>query len=152
VALAYADQPSALREETHTLLRQAPAGAPPAGDGGVDGGQPHLGGVVDSGRLRLQCLAAWPMGCWTSCWGWCAVGGAGADYRFENPLLLDADFTDWRTVSLGQCHAENPAPAFYDLPTLREAAQVRLRIRRAGFFTTPAFLANFPTNEDNLFR
>ena len=151
VALAYADQPSALREETHTLLRRAPADAPrPVTVAWMVANrtwvEPSIPADCDfNASLRADGLLDFLLGL-------VRCRGAGADYRFENPLLLDADFTDWRTVSLVNANAENPAPAFYDLPTLREAAEVRLRIRRAGFFTTPAFLANFPTNEDNLFR
>ena len=36
--------------------------------------------------------------------------------------------------------------AFYDLPTLRTATELVLRIPRPGFFSTPAFFANWPTN------
>ena len=43
--------------------------------------------------------------------------------------------------------------AFYDLPALRSGDRARARRRRApGFFTTPAFFANWPTNTVNQMR
>jgi hypothetical protein len=151
VALAYADQNVAMRDETHTLLRRRPANAPQpvtvewmvANRTWVE---PSIPADCDfNAELRADGLLDFLLGL-------VRCRGNGADYRFENPLLLNTDFTDWRPVTLTHANAENPAPVFYDVLTLREAAEVRLRIRRAGFFTTPAFLANFPTNDDNLFR
>jgi hypothetical protein len=42
--------------------------------------------------------------------------------------------------------------AFYDLPTLRAANELVLQIPRIGFFSTPAFFANWPTNISNEMR
>jgi hypothetical protein len=73
-------------------------------------------------------------------------------YRFDDTLLGDADFSDWRMVDLNPTKNAKAVPAFYDLPTLRAATSVSLRQPRIGFFTTPSFLANWETNEDNQFR
>lgn len=79
--------------------------------------------------------------------------GPGSVFQLEKDatVLTAADFADWRYVTFSSAPAAN-APAFYDLPALRAAQTLRLKIPRVGFFTTPAFLANWDTNEDNQFR
>jgi len=66
--------------------------------------------------------------------------------------LSAADFSDWRFVDIGSATAADPAPRFYDLDRLRGLAQINLKVPRVGFFTSPAFLANWDTNDDNQFR
>jgi hypothetical protein len=74
-------------------------------------------------------------------------------YRFDDTVLTDADFSDWRFVDFDVAKTAKAVPRFYDLTTLRAAATtISLRQPRLGFFTTPAFLANWETNEDNQFR
>src|SRR6185312_1121695 len=41
---------------------------------------------------------------------------------------------------------------FYDLPALRSADELVLQIPRSGFFSTPAFFANWQTNTSNQMR
>ncbi|MCU0685719.1 MAG: DUF1585 domain-containing protein [Polyangiaceae bacterium] len=63
-----------------------------------------------------------------------------------------ADFDDWRLVTLrprGEGEASTP---FYDLPALRGATELALRVPRVGFFSTPAFFANWATNDSNQSR
>lgn len=67
-------------------------------------------------------------------------------------VLTQADFNDWRFVELGSATALNPAPLFYDLEALRGLSQINLKLPRVGFFSSPAFLANWDTNDDNQFR
>ncbi len=76
----------------------------------------------------------------------------GGSYRFDDTLLTEADFNDWRFVDLEAAGSPGQSPAFYDLPALRSATKLSLVQPRAGFFTSPAFLANWETNEDNQFR
>jgi hypothetical protein len=50
-----------------------------------------------------------------------------------------------------------PAPGeatstFYDLPALRKATELVLSLPRMGYFTTPAFFANWQTNASNQMR
>jgi hypothetical protein len=73
-------------------------------------------------------------------------------YRFDDTPFTEADFSDWRMVDLNPTKNAKAVPVFYDLPTLRAATSVSLRQPRVGFFTTPTFLANWETNEDNQFR
>ncbi len=66
--------------------------------------------------------------------------------------LVASDFTDWRMVTVRPPNAGEATTAFYDLPTLRTASELVLDVPRVGFFTTPAFCANWPTNTSNQMR
>ncbi len=59
------------------------------------------------------------------------------------PQLTSADYTTWKMVTIRQPKAGEPPTAFYDLPTLRSTNELVLTIPRVGFFSTPAFFANF---------
>lgn len=63
-----------------------------------------------------------------------------------------SDFGDWSMVTLRQPSAGEDTTAFYDLKALRSANELVLNMPRAGFFSTPAFFANFPTNVSNQMR
>jgi hypothetical protein len=68
------------------------------------------------------------------------------------PQLTPTDFSSWRKVTLRTPHpGEQPTP-FYDLPRLRAAKEMVLTVPRVGFFTTPAFFANWKTNASNQAR
>jgi hypothetical protein len=151
LALAYADQDAAERSVEHTLTRTAPADAPdpPTVEYMVE----HRTWVEPSVPADCRLLPRQPAERLLDFFlGLVRCGGDGPDYRFDNPLLLPSDFTDWRTVRLVNTTPQRPATRFYDLPALRGADTLPLDIRRAGFFTSPAFLANYPTNPDNQFR
>jgi len=65
------------------------------------------------------------------------------------PQFMDADFTDWREVTMrAPASGEAPSP-FWDLAKLRSSTEVVLTLPRAGFSTTPAFFANWQTNASN---
>jgi hypothetical protein len=71
------------------------------------------------------------------------------------PYFTTADLTDWTWVTIN--HKANPAdrvPAIqpYDLPALRNAKELTLSLPRVGFYTTPAFLALWNTNDSNQHR
>lgn len=160
LVLSYTDQRAAQRAQKVTVTRTPPAGAPrpvtqewmvenrtflyrdlpadcraPAADRGA--GEDRS---LDADHLLDFLL------------GLVRCAGNQPNHRFENPLMRAADFSDWRTVRITNANAERPYVRFYDLPALRAAEELPLRIRRAGYFTTPAFLANYPTNVDNQFR
>jgi hypothetical protein len=63
-----------------------------------------------------------------------------------------ADFSDWRMVTVRQPMAGEATTPFYDLPALRAASTLVLDLPRVGFFTTPAFFANWQTNLSNTMR
>ena len=75
-----------------------------------------------------------------------AVGGGPAI------VLSDTDFSDWRMVTIRQPKVGEKATAFYDIPKLRKATELVLEVPRVGFFTTPAFFANWHTNDSNQMR
>jgi hypothetical protein len=55
-------------------------------------------------------------------------------------------------VTISQPASGQATTAFYDLPSLRTATQLVLKIPRTGFFSTPAFAANWQTNTSNMMR
>jgi hypothetical protein len=65
------------------------------------------------------------------------------------PYYTASDLSDWRLVTLsdGANH-----PEMYDLPALRETNQLGLALPRVSFFTTPAYLALWNTNDSNKHR
>jgi hypothetical protein len=68
------------------------------------------------------------------------------------PQLTPADYTTWKMVTIRPpAQGESPT-AFYDLPTLRTATELVLVTPRVGFFSTPAFFANWQTNTSNQMR
>ncbi len=68
------------------------------------------------------------------------------------PQLTTADFTDWTLVTLRPPKAKEATSTFYDLPALRTATELVVSLPRLGFFTTPAFFANWQTNTSNQMR
>jgi hypothetical protein len=81
-----------------------------------------------------------------------AAGGAQCGNRTSTVQLgqmMASDFTDWRMVTISQGAATT---RFFDLPTLRSSSTLTLQIPRVGFFTTPAYFANWPTNTSNMMR
>ncbi len=71
----------------------------------------------------------------------------------QSPQIAGDDFTAWKMVSVRQpTGAEAPTAAFYDLPSLRSATELVLKVPRVGFFSTPAFFANWQTNTSNQMR
>jgi len=68
------------------------------------------------------------------------------------PQLSASDFSDWTMVKLRAPKGAETATKFYDLPALRAATELVLTVPRVGFFTTPAFFANWQTNTSNQAR
>jgi hypothetical protein len=105
---------------------------------------PSLPTTCEVGQINAEAVLEFML-------GFVQCKGAG-QYRFDDTLLGETDFDDWRFVDLNVAQAPGEVPIFYDLTKLRLASAVSLRQPRLGFFTTPAFLANWETNEDNQFR
>jgi hypothetical protein len=68
------------------------------------------------------------------------------------PQVQPDDFTAWKMVTLRPPAAGETVTPFYDLPALRAATALVLKTPRVGFFTTPAFFANWQTNQSNQMR
>lgn len=66
--------------------------------------------------------------------------------------LTSDDFSSWKLVTIRRPNAGEATTSFYDLPTLRSASELVLRTPHPGFFSTPAFFANWPTNQSNQMR
>jgi hypothetical protein len=66
--------------------------------------------------------------------------------------LQPADFSDWTMVTIRAPRAGEAVTAFHDLPALRAAPELVLQVPRTGFFSTPAFFANWQTNISNQAR
>jgi hypothetical protein len=65
------------------------------------------------------------------------------------PYYTASDLSDWRPVTITQ---GKMAPQMYDLPTLRQTTTFGLALPRVSFFTTPAYMATFTTNDSNKHR
>jgi len=68
------------------------------------------------------------------------------------PQLTGDDFTAWKMVTIRPPVQGEATTAFYDLATLRSSNELVLSTPRIGFFTTPAFFANWQTNTSNEMR
>jgi hypothetical protein len=77
-------------------------------------------------------------------------GGGGQSAA--NAQLQPTDFADWTMVTVRAPSGGEPTTAFYDLPKLRAASEMVLKLPRVGFFSTPAFFANWQTNDSNTMR
>ena len=152
-ALAYLDRTETeLKADKHTVVRDPSADIPSplTLDYSVTNHVwqiPTLPTACDVGVINADSLFEMMMG-FVQC-----KGVMAGQFRFDDTVLTDTDFTDWRFVDIGAAKTAKAVPLFYDLTTLRAAAtSLPLRQPRLGFFTTPAFLANWETNEDNQFR
>ena len=71
-----------------------------------------------------------------------------SDVTFTAPSIT-ADDNVWRPVTVRVAQPGDKLTPFYDLPTLRTANEIVVRTPRVGFFSPPAFFANWPTNSSN---
>lgn len=65
------------------------------------------------------------------------------------PYFAPADLTDWKMVTITA--TGTPIPS-YNIPALRTATTLPSKLPRVGFFTTPAFLSVWNTNNSNQHR
>ena len=72
--------------------------------------------------------------------------------QIVKPQWADTDFSDWKMVTVKQAEFNDIPPRFWDLPRMRTMTTVPLLTPRVGFFSTPAFFANWLTNQSNQFR
>jgi hypothetical protein len=70
----------------------------------------------------------------------------------SKPYMTDSDVSDWRWVTIAPKASTDSYVQPYDLPTLRTLTTVKLAMPRVGFYTTPAFLALWNTNDSNQHR
>jgi hypothetical protein len=70
----------------------------------------------------------------------------------QSAQVAATDFTAWKMVTIRAPKGSEARTVFYDLPTLRTSNELVLTTPRPGFFSTPAFFANWPTNSSNQMR
>jgi hypothetical protein len=72
----------------------------------------------------------------------------------SKPYFTTGDMTDWQwvTITHNATPTTRPATLSYQLPTLRPLTTLALSLPRVGFYTTPAYLALWNTNDSNQHR
>ena len=70
----------------------------------------------------------------------------------SRPYFTAQDLSDWQWVSVRPLQNGETQPRAYDLPALRTLKELPLRLPRIGFYTTPAFLAMWNSNDSNRHR
>lgn len=70
----------------------------------------------------------------------------------SKPYYTTSDLTDWQWVTIRALNSGEALIEPYDLPTLRTMTTLPLNLPRVGFFTTPAYLALWATNNSNQHR
>ncbi len=74
------------------------------------------------------------------------------DRHSSRPYFTLSDVSDWQWVSVRALAAGETRVMPYNLPALRQATELALALPRVGFYTTPAFLALWNTNDSNQHR
>jgi hypothetical protein len=82
---------------------------------------------------------------------WCQAGGGTTDsHNVTHPAALtSADYGDWRMVNIQPASASAPESRFFDIVGLRATSTLSLYENRVGYFTTPSFFSQYPTNISN---
>jgi len=73
-------------------------------------------------------------------------------YGGSSPFT-EEDWNNWKPVTVRTPSSINERPTrFFDIPHFRTKSELVLNTDRVGFFTTPAFFANWRTNDSNALR
>jgi hypothetical protein len=70
----------------------------------------------------------------------------------SRPYFTQADVSDWNWVTLRPLAANETQLKSYEILSLRSVTELGLKLPRVGFYTTPAFLALWNTNDSNQHR
>ena len=70
----------------------------------------------------------------------------------SKPYFTTSDVSDWTMVTIRPLKSGESYIQPYDLPTLRTTTELPLKLPRYGYYTTPAFLALWNTNDSNQHR
>jgi hypothetical protein len=70
----------------------------------------------------------------------------------SKPYFTTQDLSEWQWVDTRPLRDGETQPLAYDLPLLRTLQELPLKLPRIGFYTTPAFLALWNTNDSNQHR
>ena len=83
---------------------------------------------------------------------WCQGGSKFLDRPSHTPLLTDADYADWRMVTIQKPSSPTAQTRFFDVVGNRAISTLNIYEPRVGYFMTPAFLSQYPTNISNQAR
>jgi len=83
---------------------------------------------------------------------WCQAASKFLDRPSHPSLLTDADYNDWRMVTIDQVTGEGTQTRFFDIAGNRASTTLTLYEPRVGYFTTPSFFSQYPTNISNQAR
>ena len=70
----------------------------------------------------------------------------------SKPYFTTSDVSDWTAVTVRPMKSGESYIQPFDLPTLRKTTELPLKLPRFGYYTTPAFLALWNTNDSNQHR
>ena len=70
----------------------------------------------------------------------------------SKPYFTTSDLSDWSLVTVRPLQSGESYIQPFDLPTLRKTTELPLKLPRFGYYTTPAFLALWNTNDSNQHR
>jgi len=70
----------------------------------------------------------------------------------SKPYFTASDLSDWAWVTVQPLPTGQSRLQPYDLPTLRTTTTLSLQLPRVGFYSTPAYLALWNTNDSNQHR
>ena len=74
------------------------------------------------------------------------------DRHASRPIMTVNDTNDWRWVNIRPLASGETRVQPFNLPALRSASELAVALPRVGFYTTPAFLALWNTNDSNQHR
>ena len=78
--------------------------------------------------------------------------GGAARYCERTSAFSEQDWDNYRMVTVRKANPGETPTAFWDMATLRTSDELVVLSDRVGFMTTPAFFANWDTNDSNQFR
>lgn len=108
---------------------------------GTAGLQNAYTGYADLFQRLLGFTQRYPFSANPTCWE-----------HASKPYFEVSDTTDWTWVDISPKTSADAYPQPYDLPTLRTLKALKLALPRVGFFSTPAYLAIWNTNDSNQHR
>jgi hypothetical protein len=85
---------------------------------------------------------------------WCQGGGGTTDSHnvTHKALITEADYSDWRMVTVQRASSLADQTRFFDIAGNRASNTLAIFSPRLGYFTTPAFLSQYSTNISNQAR
>ena len=106
-----------------------------------DGNQRAFSGYAQLFQRLIGMTQRYPFAASPQCWE-----------HPSKPYFTASDLADWQWITVRQLNSGEQLIQPFDLPTLRSTTTLPLNLPRMGFFTTPAFLALWQTNNGNQHR